>query len=468
MKSVSVSDMSLVLAESDGKSLSFKEKMEIVKRLNDLAVDVIEVSPVKGDKAEDVLIKTLSSCINKSVISCRTGKDPESMKKDFALISGAKKKRLNVCVPVSSVQMEYVLGKKPKAVQELIVSLTEQAAALCGDVEVSLLDATRAEPEFLYSAISSAISCGAKTISLMDFTGSMMPSEFTEFLEKVRAAVPELNSVKLNIGVSDAFSMGTATAVSSVLCGVDGVKVSAYRTDAAISLDKFVYASEAVAVKKGYSLNVNRTAIGRTVNAIAELVGDKADLSGEERFSDEKTEDIEKSVTQSALSKIIKRRGYDLSAEDLKKVYSEFLRLSEKKTVNTKELDVIIATSAMQVPETYSLISFSVNSSNVVAATASVVLSKNSKKMSGLSFGNGPVDAAFLAIESVVGRHFELDDFELGAVTEGKEALGQAIVKLRLNGSIYSGRGVSTDIIGASIRAYVNAINKAVYLEVNG
>ena len=149
-------------------------------------------------------------------------------------------------------------------------------------------------------------------------------------------------------------------------------------------------------------------------------------------------------------------------------MYSEFLRLSEKKTVNTKDLDAIIATSAMQVPETYSLISFSVNSSNVVAATASVVLSKNSEKMSGLSFGNGPVDAAFLAIESVVGRHFELDDFELGAVTEGKEALGQAIVKLRLNGAIYSGRGVSTDIIGASIRAYVNAINKAVYSEVDG
>ncbi len=464
MKGVWVSDMSLVLAENDGRNLSFKEKMEIVKRLNELCVDVVEVAPLKNDKAEELLIKTLCSCINKSVISCRTGKDTETVERDFSLISGAKKKRLNVCVPVSSVQMEYLLGKKPKAVEELIVSLVDKAVSLCGDVEISLLDATRAEPEFLYSVVRAAISRGVKTVSLIDSTGSMLPSEFTDFISGVKAAVPELDGVKLCIGVSDAFSMGTATAVSALPFGVDGVKVSAYRTENAVSLDKFVSALVATS-QKDYALNLNVTAIKRTVRAIAELCGDKADVNGDEKFSDEKTEDIEKTVTQAALSKIIKKRGYDLSAADLKKVYSEFLRLSDKKTVNTKELDVIIATSAMQVPETYSLVSFSVNSSNVIAATASVVLSKNSEKMSGLSFGNGPVDAAFLAVESVVGRHFELDDFELGAVTEGKEAIGQAIVKLRFNGAIYSGRGVSTDIIGASIRAYVNAINKAVYSE---
>ena len=119
----------------------------------------------------------------------------------------------------------------------------------------------------------------------------------------------------------------------------------------------------------------------------------------------------------------------------------------------------------MQVPETYSLVSFSVSSSNVLAATASIALKNGEETLNGLSFGNGPVDAAFLAIESITGRHFELDDFDLSAVTEGKEAMGQAVVKLRYNGVIYSGRGISTDIIGASIRAYVAAINKIVYEE---
>ena len=102
-----------------------------------------------------------------------------------------------------------------------------------------------------------------------------------------------------------------------------------------------------------------------------------------------------------------------------------------------------------------------------MSATASVTLKKDGEELKGISFGNGPVDAAFLAIESVIGRHFELDSFDLGAVTEGKEALGQAVVKLRHNGSVYSGRGVSTDIIGASIRAYISALNKVAYEEKN-
>ena len=168
---------------------------------------------------------------------------------------------------------------------------------------------------------------------------------------------------------------------------------------------------------------------------------------------------------QLSVSKIIKKRGYDLSAEDLKKVYGEFIRLSDKKEVNTKELDAIIAANALQVHETYSLVSFSVNASNVLSATASITLNKDGANLSGLSYGNGPIDASFLAIEAITGRHIEVDDFDLSAITEGKEAMGQAIVKLRYNGVIYSGRGISTDIIGASIRAYLGAINKIVYEE---
>ncbi len=468
MKNVSISDLSLVLAESDGKDLSFKEKMEIARRLNELNVDVIEVSPIKGDKTEEVLIKTLCNCITKSVISCGIDFDEDKLEKNYALIAGAKKKRLNLSVPVSPVQMEYLVGKKPAQIKDQTANIIKKAVSLCGDVEISLLDATRAEPEFLYSLIETAIESGVKTVSLIDSAGTDLPSEFKEFVENVKKNVSGISGVKLNVGLSDAFSMGVASAVAAVLAGVEGVKVSAYETEGAVSLEKFALAVDSLLASKGYCLNINGTAVKRTVSCISELCGNRTVTDGEEKFTDEKTEDIDKTITQSALSKLVKKRGYDLSAADLKKVYSEFLRLSEKKTVNTKELDVIIATSAMQVPETYSLISFSVNSSNVVAATASVVLSKNSETMRGLSYGNGPVDAAFLAIESVVGRHFELDDFELGAVTEGKEALGQAIVKLRFNGAIYSGRGVSTDVIGASIRAYVNAINKAVYKEVNG
>ena len=158
--------------------------------------------------------------------------------------------------------------------------------------------------------------------------------------------------------------------------------------------------------------------------------------------------------------------GYDLSEEDGVKVYEAFCRIAAKKqTVGEKELDAIIASAALQVPPTYRLESYVINTGNTISASAQMKLTKNGQTLSGVSLGDGSVDAAFLAIESILGRHYELDDFQIQAVTEGREAMGESVVKLRSGGKLYSGRGISTDIIGASVHAYLNAINKIVYEE---
>ena len=157
--------------------------------------------------------------------------------------------------------------------------------------------------------------------------------------------------------------------------------------------------------------------------------------------------------------------GYDLSDEDLARVYESFGALAAKKPVSARELDAIIANAALQVPPTYRLVSYVVNSGNIIAATAHIVLTRNGESVQGLSSGDGPIDAALMAIEKIVGHHYELDDFQLQSVTSGREAMGEALVKLRDGGKLYSGRGISTDIVGASIRAYLNALNKIVYRE---
>ena len=128
-------------------------------------------------------------------------------------------------------------------------------------------------------------------------------------------------------------------------------------------------------------------------------------------------------------------------------------------------MEAIVATEALQVPPTYKLVSFVVNSGNVINPTANIILEKQGKRYTGLSSGDGPIDAALLALEQIIGCHYELDDFQIQAVTEGREAMGEALIKLRADGKLYSGRGISTDIIGATIRAYVNALNKIVYGE---
>ena len=142
----------------------------------------------------------------------------------------------------------------------------------------------------------------------------------------------------------------------------------------------------------------------------------------------------------------------------------EVQRVAEKKeSIDARELEAIVATAAMQVPSTYHLVSYLVSTGNVISPMAEVTLKTGERTQSGVSMGDGPIDAAFRALEQIIGHHYELDDFEIQSVTEGRGAVGSALVKLRHDGRLYAGQGISTDIIGASVRAYLNALNKIIY-----
>ena len=162
---------------------------------------------------------------------------------------------------------------------------------------------------------------------------------------------------------------------------------------------------------------------------------------------------------------MVVRLGYELSDEDNEKVYESFKTIAASKTVTDAELEAIVASVALQVPPTYVLDSYVINSGNKITATANVLLLKNGAEQRGISVGDGPIDASFLAIEQIVGHHYELDDFQIQSVTEGRDSMGSALIKLRAGGKLYSGNGISTDIVGASIHAYINALNKIVYEE---
>ena len=155
--------------------------------------------------------------------------------------------------------------------------------------------------------------------------------------------------------------------------------------------------------------------------------------------------------------------GYDLSEADCGNVYKALITVCEKRgTVGAKEFEALIASNAMQAPSTYHFESYTTTSSNLSKSMSQVTLKMGGEIICGVSSGDGPIDSAFRAIEQCIGYHYELDNFEVQSVTEGKEALGSALVRLRNNGKLYSGNGTSTDIVGASIRAYINAINKIV------
>ncbi len=468
MTQIDISDITLrEEGKQGGYSLSFKEKIEIAKTLDKLNVDVIETAPIKNGKTDILYLHSVAPLIKNSVLSCGAGLDEESVEKTYDAIKGAAKPRLHIMVPVSTVQMEYLCNKKPKAMIEVIEKVGKKAASLCEDVEVSFMDATRAEKEFLSQAVKTAIACGVKTVTLCDSAGEMLPSEFESFLGDIYEAVPEMKEVKVSVECSDSLNMAAACALSCIGHGVTQIKTSVISKDyPRLSAVAHVFREKGDAL--GITSKINMAVLDNSVNKIKHMIrggnsyspfdGATNTAIGEEMVLSA-GEDI--GTVKMAVSKL----GYELSEEDMSRVYDEFVKISKSKKVGSKEMDAIVASVAMQVVPTYKLRSYVINNGNIITPTAHIELEKDGEVLQGFCIGDGPIDAAFLAIEQITGHHFDLDDFQIQSVTEGRGAMGSSIVKLRHNGRPYSGKGISTDIIGASINAYINALNKICFEE---
>ena len=468
MRNIRISDVTMKQSgKSAGFTLSFREKIELAKLLDRLEVSVIELHPIENLKIDSLLIKSIASAVKNSVVAVPVSLDEDGAEKVWNALKEAKKPRLQVSVPTSPVQMEYLSHKKPEAMLSAIKNTVSACKALCGDVEFVAGDATRSDLSFLEAAVKTAIEAGASTVPFCDTAGVMLPEEFTAFLEEIFAAVPELKDISVGVSCSDALSMADSCAVSAVRSGASEIKATAVATDN-VRLGKIAKILNAKGSTFDVSASVRMAEINRVLAQIDRLC--HTEKSKNSPFDDSVREEGEWVLTEhddiSAVLKAAERLGYELSEEDGIKVFEAFKQIAVlKKKVGSKELDAIVASSALQVPPTYKLESYVINASNILAASAHLRISKGEHHLEGICIGDGPIDAAFLAIEQVIGHHYELDDFQIQSVTEGREAVGSAIVRLRSNGKLYAGKGISTDIIGASIKAYINAINKIIFEE---
>lgn len=468
MRNIWISDITIGQSGQNGEfSLSFREKIELAKLLDRVRVSVIEVGQVAGKKTDSLMIKSLASAVKHSALAVPVIlTDPDSVEMAWNALKEAKNPRLQVVAPVSTVQMEYFCHKKSAAVLELIRKMVALCKERCGEVEFVAEDASRSELDFLHEAITAAVEAGAGIVTVCDSAGAMLPDAFYQAVARVREWVPE--NVRLGVRCSNTLYMADSCAVAAVQAGADEVKVVSCG-EATASLDRLAKILHAKGDSFGVSCSVRTTEMQRTVNQIRWMCETQRSKSSPfDNGVQEKVEDVELSMhdDMATVIKSAEKLGYDLSEEDGAAVFEAFSRIAEKKEhVGARELDAIVASVALQVPPTYRIESYVINSGNVITATAHMRLKKGDQVLESVCIGDGPVDAAFLAIEQIVGRHFELDDFQIQAVTEGREAMGETVVRLRAHGKIYSGRGTSTDIVGSSIRAYISAVNKIVYEE---
>ena len=457
---IRISDRTLC---SEKQSFSFKEKLEIARQLEKLYVDSVELSPINDVKADTLLVKTIASFVKESVISVGAGYTMESLKNAVNSLVTAAKPRIRVEVPVSTVGMEYTCHKKAPKMLETVAALIEEAKKSCQDVEFCAVDATRAEEDFLKEIITAACEKGANVITVCDNAAEMMPDDFGAFIKSIKSYIP--NGVALGVSADNKNGLAAANAVSAIKNGADVIKTGVASGE--IELETMGGIVKNCGGVNGFESNIKYTEMNRIIKQINWIIGNANNEKSTATAIqiEENSITLDKNDTKETVLSAVMQLGYDLTEEDGTKVYEEFLRVAGKRQVGSKELDAVVASVALQVPPTYKLVNYVINSGNIISTTAQITMEKDGKQLQGICLGDGPVDAAFLAVEQIIGHHYELDDFQIHSVTEGKQALGSAVVKLRAGGKLYSGNGISTDILSASVRAYINAVNKIVYEE---
>lgn len=454
MKKIVVSDITLKAICEQDLSLTFREKLAIAEKLDASLVDAIELPVLKNSKENEVIYRTIAGAVKNACVKIPVGFSAESLAVAVKCVSNAHKPCLQVVLPISTAQMEYFYHVKAPVMLEKISALVKAAKEVCECVEFVALDAFSAEEGFAVKSAKTAYEAGAVAVTIADDAGEAFPEDYATLVKEIKNACP----VDVFVQPSNAFSMASACAFSAIKAGADGVKTSAIGSYLSMST-----VSDVMRAKK-YQLNVDCNLDVTNVNSIVCAINGVADNVSEDSAQSFDNGNVKSTADMNEVSSIIKQMGYELSDSDIGKVFEEFKKLTAKKdSIDMKELEAVIASTAMQVPSTYHLINYVVNSGNIIPATANVTLEKDGEKFTGVSTGDGPIDAAFHAIEQIIGHHYELDDFQVHAVTKGRGAVGSSIIRLRADGKLYPGNGVSTDIVGACIRAYINALNKIVY-----
>ena len=487
-----------------GASMTLREKLEVARQLARLKVDVIEGGfPVisEGDfTAVNTIAREIKGPIVAGLARC-VPKDIEAAGK--AVAPAGKKARIHVFLATSKLHREFKLGKAQSQIIKLAVDGVKRARKLVADVEFSPEDASRTEPDFLVEVCQAAVDAGATTVNIPDTVGWAVPGQFGALIGHLHDSVPEFQSGKAIISVHCHNDLGLAVANSlaavqagarQVECTVNGIGeragnaameeiVMAIKTrkdffsqlTCGVKSKEIVKASRIVAGMSGLNVQRSKAIVGENAFAHSSGIHQDGILKKRETYEIMDPHDVGWGQTELPLTKHsgraamavrLKHLGFKMNDADVTAIFAAYKEIGDKKKfVYDDDLVALVEGHIAEVPETWSLDYLSVSSGNRTVPTATVRL----KKMTGrktetaedAGIGDGPVDAALKAIDRITTTRGQLMDYALRAVSQGKDALGEVTVKVDFgDGELLVGRGASTDIIEASARAYLNAVNR--------
>ena len=482
--------------QAAGGTLNIQEKLEIARQLERLGVDIIEAGfPISSPGGFDA-VRLITREVHAPVICALARAHPDDIDRAWEAVKQAKRPRLHVFLSASDIHLLYQLKKSREEILEMSRSIVARAKKYTEDIEFSPMDASRTEPEYLYQVLEAVISAGATTVNIPDTVGYAIPAEFGSLIEGIFQNVPNVNQTIVSVHCHNDLGLAVANSLEAVKrgarqveCTINGIGERAGNA----SLEEIVMAIKTRGDFFNLTTNVNTTQIYKTSRLVSELTGflvqpNKA-IVGANAFSheagihqdgvikmpityeimDPRTVGIPASSLvlgklsgRHAFKERLAELGYSLSEEDFNRAFTAFKQLADKKKeIADKDIESLIAEELRTVSEVYHLDRVQVSCGDRGIPTAAVrLITPDGQVLADAALGTGPVDAVCKAINRLVGVPNVLTEFTVKSVTEGIDAIGEVLIRLESEGVTYTGRGADTDIIVASAKAYMNALNR--------
>lgn len=487
--------------QSPGATMNLQEKISLAKQLEALGVDVIEAGFAASSPGDAESVRQIAAVLDRpqvaSLARCHAG----DIDKAWDALKDAKHPRIHVFLASSPLHMEFKLRKTPEQVLEMAAKNVAYAASLCPNVEFSAEDASRSDKDFLVQVVNAVIEAGATTINLPDTVGYAQPEEYAALIKYVIDNAVKKNGVIYSVHCHDDLGLAVANSLAAVRVGarqVEGTLSGIGERAGNAAIEEVVMAMN---VRKDYyhcrsgivtqqiypSCRMLSRIIGQPIPLNKSVTGDNAFahesgihqdgvMKKRETYEIMSAESIGRTNNmivmgkhsgRNALRQKLDALGYNLEDKDIDVVFEAVKRLADRKAeIFDEDIEALILEEVYRLPDKYRLTAMSVQSSDSnIPTTAVILMDVDNERRQKAAFGTGPIDATFNAICDIVGRKLKLDHYQVNSITGGQDALGEVTVRISDGGISAVGRGSDADIINASARAYVNALNRLAKIE---
>ncbi|HNQ63343.1 MAG TPA: 2-isopropylmalate synthase [Syntrophorhabdaceae bacterium] len=486
--------------QSPGNTMNTQEKLRVARQLELLGVDIIEAGfPIASDGDFDA-VRLIAEAIKNSEVAGLARANEEDIDRAWEAIKVAAKPRIHTFISTSDIHLKHQFRKNRDEILKIAVSAVKRAKKYTDNVEFSAMDATRSDWDYLCKVFSEVIDAGAITINVPDTVGYTVPEEFGRLIRYIKENVPNISKAVISVHCHNDLGLAVANSIAAIQngarqieCTINGigeragnasleeiamilrVRKDVFPADTRIVSEKIYPTSRLITAITGVSVQPNKAIVG--ANAFAHESGIHQDGLLKEKLTYEIMTPESVGIPKSSLvlgkhsgrhafRERIEELGYSLDDKEINLAFKRFKSLSDmKKNVYEEDIEMIIMDEIHKIPERYRLLYLNVNCGNMIIPTSTVRLEADENVHQDVGVGVGPVDATFKIIKKIVKTNSKLVKFSVNSITKDMDAQGEVFVKLEEKGLIAIGKGADTDIIVASAKAYVNALNRLEYVK---